>query len=128
MQIEIKQVDRPASPCAAPANVERTWPKEGSSRIPFWVYSDPEVYRLEKERIFLGPNWSYVALECEIPNAGDYKRSFVGDMPIVVVRDTDGSVNAFANSCAHRGIAFCQSDSGNTKSFTCPYHHTGATT
>src|SRR5580698_8527518 len=44
-------------------------------------------------------------------------------MPIVVVRDTDGSVNAFANSCAHRGVAFCQSDSGNAKSFTCPYHH-----
>jgi salicylate 5-hydroxylase large subunit len=123
MQIEIKQVDRPAPPCATAANVERTWPEEGNSRIPFWVYSDPEVYRLEKERIFLGPNWSYVALECEIPNAGDYKRSFVGDMPIVVVRDTDGSVNAFANSCAHRGVAFCQSDSGNAKSFTCPYHH-----
>src|SRR5579859_1573491 len=86
------------------------WPDGGCSRIPFWVYTDEAIYRREQERIFRGPNWAYVALECEIPNPGDFKRSFVGDLPIVVVRDTDGSVNAFANSCAHRGVAFCQSE------------------
>jgi salicylate 5-hydroxylase large subunit len=102
---------------------EYVWPAEGHTRVPFWAYTSQDIYELEKEKIFRGPTWSYVALECEIPNAGDFKRSFVGDFPVVVVRDTDGSVNVFANSCAHRGVAFCLEDSGNTQSFICPYHH-----
>jgi salicylate 5-hydroxylase large subunit len=46
----------------------RTWPAEGAARVPFWIYSDKDVYDREQERIFSGPNWSYVALEAEIPN------------------------------------------------------------
>jgi salicylate 5-hydroxylase large subunit len=38
----------------------RTWPVEGAARVPFWVYGDQDVYEREQERIFGGPNWSYV--------------------------------------------------------------------
>lgn len=34
---------------------ERTWPAEGPARVPFWAYSDPEVYQREQDRIFGGP-------------------------------------------------------------------------
>jgi hypothetical protein len=37
------------------------------SRVPFNVYSSPELYQLEQERIFRGPVWSFVAMEAEIP-------------------------------------------------------------
>ena len=51
---------------SSPAHGARRWPDAGASRIPNWVYSDPDLYALEQERIFEGPNWSYVCLEAEI--------------------------------------------------------------
>jgi salicylate 5-hydroxylase large subunit len=100
----------------------RTWPAAGTSRVPFWVYSDPEVYRVEQERIFAGPSWSYVGLECEIPNPGDFTRSHVGDRSVVVVRADDGDIAVLLNRCAHRGVQFCKEPYGNATSFMCPYH------
>ena len=38
------------------------WPEEGVSRVPYWIYSDPDVYRREQELVFGGKNWNYVAL------------------------------------------------------------------
>ena len=98
------------------------WPEEGISRIPFWIYSDPEIYQREQERIFCGPNWSYVGLEAEVPNPGDYVRTFIGDKPVVVVRNTDGAINVLENRCAHRGVQLCQKHLGNATEFMCPYH------
>jgi salicylate 5-hydroxylase large subunit len=100
----------------------RTWPEQGVARIPYWIYTDPEVYAREQERIFGGPSWSYVALEAELPNLGDFKRTFVGEKPVVVVRDADGGVNVVENRCAHRGVQFCQEHLGHVSEFMCPYH------
>ena len=98
------------------------WPREGVSRVPYWVYTDPQVYDLERRLIFQGRSWSYVALSCEVPNPGDFKRTAVGDIPVVVTRDTEGGLNVVVNRCAHRGVAFCQAASGNATDFMCPYH------
>ena len=98
------------------------WPAEGVSRIPYWIYSDADLYAREQERIFCGPSWNYVALEAEIPNAGDFKRTFIGDKSVVVVRDAEGGVNVVENRCAHRGVQFCQAQLGNNAEIMCPYH------
>ena len=98
------------------------WPKEGISRVPFRVYTDPAVYALEQERIFRGPTWNYIGLEAEVPNQGDFKSTFVGDTPVVLTRARDGSLHAFVNKCAHRGAAVCRSRYGNANDFTCIYH------
>jgi salicylate 5-hydroxylase large subunit len=100
----------------------RAWPKEGLARVPYWIYTDPKIYAREQERIFGGRSWSYVALEAEIPNTGDFKRTVIGDKPVVVMRAEDGSVNVVENRCAHRGVQFCQKHLGNTPEFMCPYH------
>lgn len=57
------------------------WPEDGLHYIPDWVYTNKEVYEREMSCIFRGKTWNYVALEAEIPNVGDYKRSYVGDTP-----------------------------------------------
>jgi salicylate 5-hydroxylase large subunit len=101
---------------------DRTWPEPDATRLPYWVYSDPALYAREQERIFCGPTWNYVALEAEIPNAGDFKRTFIGDKSVVVVRDHDGGVNVVENRCAHRGAQFCQRHLGHVTEFMCPYH------
>jgi anthranilate 1,2-dioxygenase large subunit len=98
------------------------WPVEGLTRVPYRVFADPEIYRLEQERIFRGPVWSYVALEAEVPNPGDFKATFVGDTPVVVSRDKDGSLHAFVNRCAHRGALVCREMKGNRASHVCVYH------
>src|SRR5262247_1225697 len=80
-----------------------SWPSNGLTEIPFRVYTDPEQYALEQERIFKGPTWSYLCLAAEIPNAGDYVATTVGETAVVVTRGDDGGINAFVNRCAHRG-------------------------
>ena len=52
----------------------RQWPAEGLTRIPDWVYTDQTIYEREVEKIFHGCTWNYVALECEVPKAGDFIR------------------------------------------------------
>jgi 3-phenylpropionate/trans-cinnamate dioxygenase alpha subunit len=46
----------------------------------------------------------------------------MGEDPVLVVRQSDGSVIALLNQCRHRGAALCRSDEGNLKVFTCTYH------
>jgi salicylate 5-hydroxylase large subunit len=98
------------------------WPAEGDCRAPYWIYTDEALYRRELDRIFEGPTWSYVALECEIPNRGDYKRSAIGERSVLLVRGEDGTVRGFLNRCAHRGVQLCLADTGHITTFTCPYH------
>ena len=101
------------------------WRGEGSSRVPFWAYTDEQLYKRELERFFYRGHWCYLGLEAEIPNAGDFRRTVVGERSVIVARDRDGSVNAFENVCAHRGMRFCRERHGNAKMFTCPYHQWG---
>ncbi|MDZ4781020.1 MAG: aromatic ring-hydroxylating dioxygenase subunit alpha [Planctomycetia bacterium] len=102
----------------------RAWPQEGSTtRVPYWIYSDPEIYKREMERIFRGPVWCYVGLDAEIPKPGDYKTTWIGDRPVIVVRDEDSSINVVENRCAHRGARLCWAPRGNSSEFKCPYHH-----
>lgn len=109
-------------PTSSNGGARAPWPADATSRVPFWVYCDPELYAREQARIFAGPNWNYVALEAEIRDPGDFKRSFVGDKPVIVTRGSDGAINVLANRCAHRGVQLCQQSLGNTKEFVCPYH------
>ena len=99
------------------------WNPEDFSEIPYAFYSDEEVYRRELKRIFQGKTWNFLALECEIPNAGDYKTATVGEVPVIVVRDEAGAVNAMVNRCAHRGNLVCIDEAGNAERLTCVYHN-----
>src|SRR5881394_3762324 len=44
-------------------------------------------------------------------------------MPVIVVRDADGSIKCFENRCAHRGSLIAFDDGGNVQNqFKCIYH------
>jgi anthranilate 1,2-dioxygenase large subunit len=104
------------------ATIDLKWPRADFSRIPFRAYLDPAVYALERERIFRGPVWSYLALEIEIPAANDFKVVEVGDLSVIVTRDANGEISALLNRCAHRGTLLCRHERGNAPSHTCVYH------
>jgi len=88
----------------APTTLDRHWPAEGVTRVPFWAYSDPQVYEQEMSRIFCGESWAYVGLEVEIPQPGDFKQVTIGDRPVVLGRDEAGAVHVFVNRCAPRVV------------------------
>lgn len=98
------------------------WHAMGIARVPYHIYTDPQIYAREQERIFCGKSWNYVGLSAEIPNPGDFKRAVIGDKPVVVIRDNEGKANVVENRCAHRGVQFCQKPFGNANEFMCPYH------
>jgi anthranilate 1,2-dioxygenase large subunit len=99
------------------------WPAEGLSRVPYWIYSDPDVYALEQERIFRGNTWNFLCLEAELPQPNTFRTSNLGDMSVVVTRDADGPIHAFENRCAHRGALLCLVPRGERKEFACVYHN-----
>ena len=101
----------------------RAWPAEGVTRVPYWVYQDEDIYRREQERIFRGATWNFLGLEAELPRPGDFKTTFVGEMPVIVTRGAHGELNAFENRCAHRGALISFKDRGNAGEFTCVYHN-----
>ena len=99
-----------------------TWPEEGNTRVPYRMFTDPEIYRAERERVFLGPTWQFLVLADELPNPGDYKTSFLGETPVIVTRGEDGQIHAMVNRCAHRGNLVCLKRQGHADALTCVYH------
>ena len=90
---------------------------ERLTRVPFSVYNDTDLAAREQARIFMGEAWNYLCLEAELPEAGNYRTTFAGRTPVIVVRDDDGSINAFENRCAHRGALIALQKSGKFSDF-----------
>lgn len=97
------------------------WPAD-DHRIPREIFLDEELYELEKERIFRGPTWHLVAHESELPNSGDFKTHELGDVPLVIVRNSEGDIRALINACAHRGAQVVHEPCGTLRQLRCIYH------
>lgn len=89
--------------------------------LPQWAFSSPEVYERELQTIY-AKTWNFIGHESEIQQPGDYVTRWIVNDPVLLVRDNDGNIKAYLNSCAHRGAQLCTADCGNKKTFTCPYH------
>jgi phenylpropionate dioxygenase-like ring-hydroxylating dioxygenase large terminal subunit len=105
------------------SGVARRWPEEGLTRVPYWVYSDREVFAAEQEKIFQGATWNFLCLEAELPRPNTFRRSNLGAMPVVVARDQSGELRAFENRCAHRGSLLVLNESGEASDIVCVYHN-----
>src|SRR5262245_31076567 len=91
------------------------------ARVHRRVYTDPEIFELEMERIFAS-TWIYVGHESQIRSSGDFFCTRVARKPLVVVRGADGAIRALHNQCAHRGAMVVASAAGSTNEFQCCYH------
>lgn len=85
------------------------------------IYSDPEVARLERERIF--ERMPMMALHSsQLPEPGSFVTVQLNRTSALVTRGKDGKVRAFQNVCRHRGATLVSVDAGKRHRFSCPYH------
>ncbi|MGH8140279.1 MAG: aromatic ring-hydroxylating oxygenase subunit alpha [Steroidobacteraceae bacterium] len=90
--------------------------------LPATYFTDEAVYAAELDLIF-GRHWLFLASEPEVPEAGDYRTYQIGRHPIFILRQDDGSIAAFHNTCRHRGSRILQQPAGVVgANLVCPYH------
>ncbi len=88
--------------------------------MPAWCYTSADFYRREVDRIWKKV-WNFIGSMDQIPSRGDYFTLNFADVPIIILRDADGAIRAFANTCRHRGSELLEGK-GNCKLIVCPYH------
>src|SRR5688572_28091130 len=95
-----------------------------ASTLPGHVYSDPDYFELQKDRVF-ARSWQWVGDAAKVRAPG---RVFPFTMlegsldePLVLTADGDGVVRCLSNVCTHRGAIVVEGE-GHLKSLRCRYH------
>jgi Rieske 2Fe-2S family protein len=89
--------------------------------LPQAFYVDEEIFRADLEAVF-ETDWLFACNVCEIKRPGDYLTLEIGANSVVVLRDREGEVRAFHNTCRHRGSRICNAERGHVNRLVCPYH------
>jgi len=90
-------------------------------QVPVRNYTEPDVLEREMATVFRDcPMVAGHALHVREP--GSYLLSDWNKLPYVVVRDKEGTLRAFLNTCRHRGARIVSGDEKRLKAFVCPFH------
>src|SRR5262245_3065169 len=73
-----------------------------TTSIPGYWYGDAEVCRFEQEYV-IHRTWQPIGPIGSLVKPGDFLTTTVADVPVVILRGTDGSLRGFLNMCRHRG-------------------------
>ncbi len=96
-------------------------PDLGTTLIPKERYLSPEWMEREFERMWCR-TWLMAGPIADVAEVGDWFTFEIGRESIVVVRSAPDRIDAFHNTCQHRGYRVCEGDRGHGKTFVCPYH------
>ncbi|HEX3499941.1 MAG TPA: aromatic ring-hydroxylating dioxygenase subunit alpha [Stellaceae bacterium] len=91
-----------------------------ASGLPGECYTGDAFFRAEIAHIHRR-NWLFAGRVEEIAAPGDYRAIETVGGPVILLRDREGSLRAFANCCRHRGSLLLEG-SGNIPAISCPYH------
>ena len=89
--------------------------------VPASRYIDPATFAREHEGVFRRTP-AIVAHVSELAEPGAFVSGDLHGTPVLVARDRDGRVQAFVNSCRHRGTRVVAAVCGTADAFVCPYH------
>lgn len=102
----------------------RTAPPDGFPALPDLPggrYTDPRFFELEKQHIWR-KSWLLAAHIDDVPEPGCFRLWENAGQPVVIVHAENGAVNAFYNTCSHRGAPVVTEQSGKRPRLTCSYH------
>ncbi len=84
-------------------------------------YTDEKLFA--KEQSYMRKLPVMAAHSSELPEKGSYiAKDWLEGFPLLLTRDMDGEVHAFANACRHRGSRLEENGSGCKRRLMCPYH------
>ena len=91
--------------------------------LPAESYLEEEAFKRDLQTIWYR-QWIYVCRAEAIAEPGSYRVQPVGDQEIIVLRDDEGKLQAYHNTCRHRGSILLTEPCGKLRgnSITCPYH------
>ena len=84
------------------------------------IYRDPAVFEAEMRHVFEA-TWVFLGFASQVPKPHDFMTGWIGRQPVVVMRDGDGGLGAFMNTCRHRGATVCHKRQGNARFHVCQY-------
>lgn len=90
-------------------------------KVPRTSFVDTDVFESERNAIF-NRCWLYLGHASELAKPGQFVTRTVAGRNVIFNRDAAGKVNAFMNTCPHRGATVCRDRSGTAKNFQCFYH------
>jgi nitrite reductase/ring-hydroxylating ferredoxin subunit len=107
---------------APPPLLEQQYQFLGDEDIAFSRYTSVDFQRLEMERMWTR-SWQWACREEHIPDVGDNWVYDIGHYSVIVVRSAPDSIQAFLNTCTHRGTRLlAEQGSGYSGGFACPFH------
>jgi phenylpropionate dioxygenase-like ring-hydroxylating dioxygenase large terminal subunit len=90
--------------------------------LPCAAYTDPAVFAWEQRHFFSG-GWMCVGRDEQLPSPGDQRSEPTGAGSVLLTRDSDGALHAFANTCRHRGHELLpRGGAAHQMVIICPYH------
>lgn len=89
--------------------------------LPNWLYCGKDALEAEKQAIF-AKGWAGIGFAKDVPEDGDVKPLTFLDEPLLMLRDRDGRVRVFQNTCRHRGVVLVEEAKSTTGLIRCPYH------
>jgi choline monooxygenase len=95
-----------------------------AATLPARVYSDPDLFRLQRERIF-ARTWQYAGHDDLVGVAGQvFPFTLLPgalDEPLLLTRDGDDRLHCLSNVCTHRGTIVVEGG-GHLQQLRCRYH------
>jgi nitrite reductase/ring-hydroxylating ferredoxin subunit len=94
----------------------------GDTDIDFARYTSPTFFEQEMQSLW-PRTWQWACREEHVPDVGDTYVYDIGRYSVIVVRSGEDTIEAFLNSCTHRGTRLLAGEgSGYSPAFTCPFH------
>ena len=97
--------------------------RQAKTALPAYSYYSQEAYDRDLRTIWYR-SWINVCRSSDLAGPRAYRLERIGTQEILLLRDEDGILRAFHNTCRHRGSALCSESSGRLKGrlLVCPYH------
>ena len=89
--------------------------------LPSSAYTSEEFFNAECETVFSN-NWVFAGFVHEFNKPGDAIPITIGGQPIVLIKNSNGEINAFHNVCSHRCLKLVDEPCNVGPMLSCPYH------